>query len=366
MAGFINYYDNIIHFLEEDIDVCENEFDEAIVDMTSTGTTYNCSICGKSYKTNGGLSRHTTKKHQDPVDDTFEWSSLKGIIVKSVEALSKDMCLSLERRESFSALIYEEAEMEPLLSEIKPLYAQLVLKNNAEQFYACYYGSCILNAIYFFKGLPLQSSTMLASKVGENIMLHFKRSSGSSFSNSTNPTPITDREIGALQYLAGYVVKKMLKKARNSKNYSSLDNQAVIGILENAIADDDTHQPLIHLLNRGGLTAVTDESFKIFYCAEEKFRAETEVDFLRKIDVKKMSSDLANDVNVTSYYNALVGLSGTDVTDEIKQNLLNGMLKLYLRVRAFSLARDVAASKKSAESSKKSLRKNLKKSTEDF
>ena len=43
------------------------------------------------------------------------------------------MCLSLERRESFSALIYEEeAEMEPLLSEIKPLYDQLVLKNDAE------------------------------------------------------------------------------------------------------------------------------------------------------------------------------------------------------------------------------------------
>ena len=72
MAGFINYYDDIINFLEDDIDVYEDEFDEAIVDMTSTGTTYNCSTCGKIYKTTGGLSRHISKKHQDPVDDTFE------------------------------------------------------------------------------------------------------------------------------------------------------------------------------------------------------------------------------------------------------------------------------------------------------
>ena len=239
--------------------------------------------------------------------------------------------------------------------------------NNAEQFYTSYFGSCVLNSAEFFKGLPQQSSTMLATKVGENVLLHFKKqiSSGSSSSKTTNPTPIADREIGALQYLAGYVVKKMLKKARNSQNYSSLENQAVIAILVNLIAEDDSYQPLIHLLNRGGLTAVTDETFKIFYCAEEKFRAETEVDLLRKIDVKQMSLDLLNNVDVASYYNALVDSSGTDVADEIKQNLLESMLKLYLRVRAFSLARDVTASKKSAESSKKSLRKDLKKSSED-
>ena len=365
MAAFINYYDDIINFLEDDIDVYEDEFDGAIAEMTSTSNTYNCSVCGKSYKTNGGLNRHTQKKHQDPVDDTFELSSLNSIIVKSVEALSKDMCLSLQRRDSFSAFIFGE-EME-LLSEIKPMYAQLVLDNNAEQFYTSYFGSCVLNSVDFFKGLPQQSSTMLATKVGENILLHFKKISSGSSSKTTNPTPIADREIAALQYLAGYVVKKMLKKARNSQNYSSLENQAVIAILVNSIAEDDTHQPLIHLLNRGGLTAVTDETFKIFYRAEEKFRAETEVDLLRKIDVKKMSLDLVNNVDVASYYNALVDSSGTDVADEIKQKLLDSMPKLYLRVRAYSLARDVTASKKSAESSKKSLRKDLKKkSTEDL
>ena len=50
------------------------------------------------------------------------------------------MCLSLERRESF--IYYEEESRNGTivdrLSEIKTLYAQLVLTNNAEQFYACH------------------------------------------------------------------------------------------------------------------------------------------------------------------------------------------------------------------------------------
>ena len=35
----------------------------------------------------------------------------------------------------------------------------------------------------------------------------------------TKSTPINDQEIGALQYLAGYVVKKIKLKALNGKDY---------------------------------------------------------------------------------------------------------------------------------------------------
>ena len=39
------------------------------------------------------------------------------------------------------------------------------------------------------------------------------------------PTPISDKEIGALNYLSGYVVFKLLKKTRNSAKYNSIENQ---------------------------------------------------------------------------------------------------------------------------------------------
>ena len=60
-----------------------------------------------------------------------------------------------------------------------------------------------------------------------------------------NPPPITDREVDALQYLAGYVVKKKLKKVKCHSNYASSENQAVICILDNAITKDDIEQKVI-------------------------------------------------------------------------------------------------------------------------
>ena len=59
------------------------------------------------------------------------------------------------KRKFFCFHLQRRRRSRPLLSEIKPLYAQLVLKNNAEQFYACYFGSCVLNAVDFIKGLSV-------------------------------------------------------------------------------------------------------------------------------------------------------------------------------------------------------------------
>ena len=137
----------------------------------------------------------------------------------------------------------------------------------------------------------------------------------------------------------------------------------VISILENAITKDYIEQKLIHSINRGGLTVVTDDFQKIFYRAEERFRAETHVDHLRKIDIKKMSTDLIKDVDIVSYFNLLVDETDKRLTIEIQQNLLQSMIALYLRVRSFSLAKDITTKQNTSVSSK-SLRKNLKKSIE--
>ena len=105
---------------------------------------------------------------------------------------------------------------------------------------------------------------------------------------------------------------------------------------------------------------MTEDCQKIFYRAEEEFRIQTSVDFLREINIKMMVDHLLERIDVVSFFNAAVNMAGVDLHEEIKMNLLQNMLMLYLRVRSFSLAKDITSKKKSANTSSKALRVFLK------
>ena len=73
------------------------------------------------------------------------------------------------------------------------------------------------------------------------------------------------------------------------------------------------------------------------------------------------------DTEVISHYNSIVDRSGvSNVTDELRESLLANMLRLYLRVRAFSLARNVFGKHKLSAKTKraKGLLTDIKKSTD--
>ena len=63
--------------------------------------------------------------------------------------------------------------------------------------------------------------------------------------SAINVLPITEEENDALQYLSGYVVKKLLKKTKQRANYHSSENQAIITILQHTIVEDSSGQKLI-------------------------------------------------------------------------------------------------------------------------
>ena len=356
-------------FLEnDDGEIFDEDFSIAVDDMhiACESTIFNCDFCSKVYKTKGGLTRHVQAKHtssssnNDDAEMEIDFTMLRTVIELSIVTLSEDLCLTSQRRSSFKSFVICENELLPLLNELNIIHRQFKVTNNAEEFFSSYFSKCVFKSGDFFKNLPQPSSTFLATKVGENIMAELKRKNTDVILKS-DPPPITDREVDALQYLAGYVVKKILKKAKCHSNYSSAENQSVISILENAITKDDIEQKLIHSINRGGLTVVTDDCQKKIYRTEERFRVETHVDHLRKIDIKKMSTDLIKDVDIVSYFNLLVDETDKRLTIEIQQNLLQSMIALYLRVRSFSLAKDITTKQKNIVSSSKSLRKDLKK-----
>ena len=69
------------------------------------------------------LNRHKNIKHTDPVDDSLDCITLLNLISKSIQTLSEDLCLSLERRCSFSTYIYPEGRLPLLVQEVNKLYS---------------------------------------------------------------------------------------------------------------------------------------------------------------------------------------------------------------------------------------------------
>ena len=207
---------------------------------------------------------------------------------------------------------------------------------------------------------------MLAINFGENIINYFhQRSQKATIASAINVLPITEEENDALQYLSGYVVKKLLKKTKQRANYHSSENQAIITILQHTIAEDSSGQKLISVQNRGGLSAVTGVCQKIFYRAEEEFRIQTSVDFLMEINLKMMVDHLLESIDVVSFSNAAVNMAGVDLHEEIKMNLLQNMIILYLRVRSFSIAKDITSKQESSSTLSKALRQDIKKSLDE-
>ena len=128
------------------------------------------------------------------------------------------------------------------------------------------------------------------------------------------------------------------------------------------------NQKLVNCLNRGGLTAVSIDFQRMFLKAEVQFRKVTTTNnHLKSIDVNSITYSLVQDTEFISYYNSVLDTCGVENIDsEDRENLLQNMLQLYIRVRAFSLARDIVGKHRQASKQKRSkaLRKNIKKSTD--
>ncbi len=141
----------------------------------------------------------------------------------------------------------------------------------------------------------------------------------------------------------------------------------MIQILNNCIQEDVTDQRLIAATTRGGLKAVKLEMQQIFTIAEETFRVHTSVaNHVSKINIDYMVSQLRMETRIVSLYNNLVVDADVGLNSEVKKNLLENILKLYLRVRAFSYTKDITNQHKCKlkKTKAKALRKNIKKSTE--
>ena len=112
-------------------------------------------------------------------------------------------------------------------------------------------------------------------------------------------------------------------------------------VLQACKIHDVSEQKLIACQTRGGLTGVNVECQKIFIIAEQIFRVYTSAQDLNIIENEKITISLLDNIKVISHLNSFVDCNSSDkLNEEVKLNVLEQTLKLYIRVQSFSHAKD--------------------------
>ena len=279
---------------------------------------------------------------------------LESLFKESLKELSDDPCFPLAQQRK-----WHEHRFSPnpsLFSSFQKILKKLKDQINAEEFYGDYNGQ-ISATLMPFPGLDRPSSVELLRKIGVKILARFQKAVCHAGEDVEEDIPIMQKdEIDALEYLGGYIIPNLdrnIKRKSNSSEY--------LEILRCFESHDVKDQPLIKLLDRGGLRGITENAKNIFTKAEHKFRRCTAGN-LQKVDINEIAKDLMKDFDVTGdFFTATDHIA--DLKEEILLIVVEGMLLVYLRVRAFSCVRDIAMKKKKEKDAllrEKSLRKTLK------
>ena len=166
--------------------------------------------------------------------------------------------------------------------------------------------------------------------------------------------------MGGLQYLARYVVTSLINKIKSKKHHGDSElNEQMLLVLQACKIHDISKKKLIACQTRGGLAG------KNFIIAEETFWAYTSAHHLNIIENEKITKSLLENIKVISHLNSFVDCNSSNkLNEEVKLNVLEQMLKLYIRVRSFSCAKGFTKKQKRHSSNQnKALGEGLKKTT---
>ena len=161
-------------------------------------------------------------------------------------------------------------------------------------------------------------------------------------SQTHNEKELSSREVDALQYLAGYIIKNLLQKATRGN-----PDAKIIEMLTSFIDANYSSQTLVAAKSRGGLTAVNEEAQRLFIAAEKSFRAALASKCLRSINIVEEAELASRDNLVVSYYNSIIENANIEINEETKIKILDMILNLYFRVRTNSLTKDLKYKRKS-------------------
>ena len=252
---------------------------------------FRCDVCNKIYKTKGGLKRHVNLKHIETPEDILESqqiinAALADLVEQSSKDLSHDLCFLPDVCSSLGSFKFPvnelSSEQAAILNEIALKYKILTGKGNVEKFFVTFYATIVPKAVALFPGLPRNSATLLSTKLADKIIVYSKKPKQQNGTSAVKT--LSENETAALQYLGGYIFKKIFKSMLHKTPFG----QQHIAILKAGRSfDAENQQRLVDSISRGGLWKITDFVEKIFIRAELHFNAKM-MNFTKNINPQNM------------------------------------------------------------------------------
>ena len=245
----------------------EMEFENA---DDKNGERKACTYCSKTFKSITTLERHHAKFHAEEKEENEKrrlliWS----VIVDCIGGIESDLCLDDATRNQISNYTVEDVP-KSYFDEVSRIFRTLKRNGDAGKFYEDYFASITQNAVLYFPNLPFPGCVTLAMKISDKLLAKSQPELESSSNVQLESENLTEMELGGLQYLAGYVIKNLIKKA---KKWNKKYEPAVCELLQEFLADcPRPDQLLITAKNRGGLSAVTEVGEPLFEEIEKRFR----------------------------------------------------------------------------------------------
>ena len=241
-------------------------------------------------------------------------------------------------RKELSSYVYKPlSESSDEYSFLKTLYDDFTKSGNLDKYYSKYSAKVPLRSTTFFSGLSRNAATLLSTKIANSLIAFNKMER-----ESTNTTTIlNERDIAGLQYVGGYVLHKLYKKHAKANTEES---QQAMAILKAGKLEESTHgattQKLITSLNRGGLWSITMPAQRIFVKIEF-FRLLTPNINLQGINLSGITRKAITDSDILSNFDLMVADASIESGSYIRKDVLYSIVKLYVRVQAFSVSKDV-------------------------
>ena len=194
----------------------------------------------------------------------------------------------------------------------------------------------------FFSGLSRNGAALLFTKVADSLIA-FNKKERESTNATTTTTILNERDIAGLQYLGGYVLHKLYRK--HAKANTKESQQAIMARLKAVKLEESTHgattQKLITSLNRGGLWSITMPVQRMFVNIEKHFRLLTPNINLQGINLSCFTRKAIIDSDILSNFDLMVADASIESGSHVRGNVWYSIVKLNVRVRAFSVSKDV-------------------------